>query len=203
MATYNGEKYIKKQLDSLFEQTYTNWQLWVRDDGSTDSTLDILKSYKAWYPNISIYLNTTPQRGACPNFAALFRMAKLDEQVKYIMFCDQDDIWKPEKIERSLAEMRHQEQLHPGEPVLIYSNVELMDNRDNAIEDSLKLCSKIDLRNLVSFNYVLGCTMLLNRHLIYKICTIPASAVNHDYWIALVASAYNTAYISEALNRYR
>ncbi len=102
MATFNGQNYLREQLDSLLAQSHNNWQLWVRDDGSTDNTIEILKTYEAKYPNIFIITNNKERGGACSNFAALFRMARLDEDVKYVMFCDQDDVWKPEKIETTL-----------------------------------------------------------------------------------------------------
>ena len=203
MATYNGHAYLKEQIDSLLAQTYTNWELWVRDDGSTDSTIEILKSYKINHPNINVYTNLTGKRGACSNFAALFRMAKLDEHAKYIMFCDQDDIWLPNKIEETLTEMKRQEQLYPAEPVMIYSDVELIDDRGGRTGHSLRIKGKIDLKNLVSFNYVLGCTVMINRAMIYKIKRIPEQAANHDYWMALVTSIYHSAYINKKLICYR
>jgi glycosyltransferase involved in cell wall biosynthesis len=203
MATYNGKAYLAEQLNSLLAQTYKNWKLLVRDDGSTDDTLEILKSYKAKHSNISIYTNITGNHGACSNFAALFRMAKLDEHVKYAMFCDQDDVWLPDKIEMTLNEMRRQEDIHPGEPVMIYSDLELVNDSGCATGHSLRLKHKVDLKNLVSFNYVLGCTVMINRAMIQKIGKIPKQAVNHDYWIALVASMYHSAFISQKLIRYR
>lgn len=203
MATYNGEAFIKEQLDSILSQTYKNWMLWVRDDGSTDRTVEILKSYASKHPKISVFINDTEERGACLNFAALFRMAKLDEHIKYIMFCDQDDIWLSTKIEVSLHEMTRQEILYPNEPVLVYTDLDLVDQNGVRTGNHLKLKRKIDLRNLVSFNYVLGCTMLLNRAMIYKIQSIPRVAANHDYWIALVASLYRSSYMNERLIQYR
>lgn len=203
MATYNGEAYLAEQLDTLLAQTYKNWELWVRDDGSIDDTVEILKSYQVRHPNISIYTNLTGTRGACSNFAALFQMAKLDERVKYVMFCDQDDAWLPNKIEVTLNEMRRQEDSHPGEPVMIYGDLELVDDCGRATGHSLRLKNKVDLKNLVSFNYVLGCTVMINRAMLQKIGNIPEQAVNHDYWIALVASMYHSAYISKKLIRYR
>ncbi|MGN6637439.1 MAG: glycosyltransferase family 2 protein [Mucilaginibacter sp.] len=203
MATYNGEAFIKEQLNSILSQTYKNWALWVRDDGSTDHTVEILKSYALKYPKISVFLNDTDERGACQNFSVLFRMAKLDEHVKYVMFCDQDDIWLSTKIEITLREMARQEILYPAEPVLVYTDLELVDQDGIRTGNHLRLKDKIDLRNLVSFNYVLGCTMLLNRAMIYKIQHIPNKAANHDYWIALVASLYRSSYLNERLIQYR
>jgi len=203
MATYNGRAYLEQQLDSLLAQTHTNWELWIRDDDSTDGTVEILKSYKVKHPNIIIYTNITGKHGACSNFAALFRMAKLDEHARYVMFCDQDDVWLPDKIETTLEAMKNQEEFHPGGPVMIYSDLELIDDKGLATGHSLRLKDKVDLKNLVSFNYVLGCTMMINRPMIQKISQVPEQAVNHDYWIALVASIYYSAYIDRKLIQYR
>src|SRR4051812_26160593 len=105
MATYNGERYLEQQLDSLLNQTYTHWEMLIRDDGSTDGTLRIIERYKNKHANISYIVNQTDKKGACLNFAALFASVVKDDKVKYVMFCDQDDIWKPQKIEMSVVAM--------------------------------------------------------------------------------------------------
>jgi rhamnosyltransferase len=203
MAVYNGEKYIKKQLDSLLNQTYENWKLIVRDDGSEDNSVKIIQSYASRFQNISLVINITGNKGPCSNFSALFDLAVNDKSVNYIMFCDQDDVWKPEKIERSVSVIIGQEQQFKNQPVLVYSDLELTDDNDNRIKGSLKLKHKIELRTLMSFNYVYGCTMIMNRQLMDKIGHIPAAAVNHDYWVALVASIYKSHFIDDKLIRYR
>src|SRR5205085_8699781 len=97
LATYNGEKYIDEQLQSLLNQTYTNWHLIIRDDNSTDGTPAILASYQQQYPEkITIMPNKGANLGSVLNFNALLTFA---HNAHYIMFCDQDDQWLPDKIE--------------------------------------------------------------------------------------------------------
>jgi glycosyltransferase involved in cell wall biosynthesis len=203
MATYNGGAFIARQLNSLLAQTYTNWQLWIRDDGSMDKTLDIIKAYMERCSNIRLIINKSEVKGARSNFSALFDLARQDETVQYIMFCDQDDIWKADKIERSFFAIQDIETNFSGEPALIYGNLQLMGENDRFIAGELKLKHHIHLRNLISYNYVFGCTMMLNRALIDEIEIIPSTAENHDYWIALVASLHHSRFIQGKLICYR
>jgi rhamnosyltransferase len=203
MATYNGEPYLRQQMDSLMSQTYTHWKLIIRDDGSSDNTVPIINSYIEKNSNITLIKNDTNIKGACTNFAALFEIAVSDKRIPYIMFCDQDDIWKPEKVARSMSAMQALEGTKGDQPALIYTNFEIMDDRDGFIPGEFKLKHSIHLNNLISYNFAFGCTMMLNRPLIEKIRSIPQQAVNQDYWIALVASAYRTSFLNEKVLRYR
>jgi rhamnosyltransferase len=203
LASYNGQEYIATQLDSIINQSYTNWRLIIRDDGSTDKTIDIINEYIGAHKNISLIINNSNIKGACANFSALFDLAKRDDSVKYIMFCDQDDIWKPEKIEKYAVAMQQMENEFTAQPFLVYGDFELMTSDGSYMPGDYKLLPEIHLPNLLSFNYVYGCTIIMNRELMTKIDTIPVNAINHDYWIALVASIYKSKYISEKLLRYR
>jgi glycosyltransferase involved in cell wall biosynthesis len=92
MATYNGEKYLGEQIDSLLAQTNMDWQLYIHDDGSTDNTQAILQEYAQKHSNIHI-LEYESQRGAMKNFLSLLQRVEAD----YYMFCDQDDVWLKQK----------------------------------------------------------------------------------------------------------
>jgi len=203
MATYNGGAFINKQLDSIVQQTHLNWQLWIRDDGSSDDTLDIIDQYRQKYANIRLFTNLSGVRGACANFSALFELAQADATLKYLMFCDQDDIWNTEKISKSLAALQEIEGAPLSKPALVYGDLTLINEQDGFIPGNLKLIAKIRLRNLISYNYALGCTMMLNRPLADEIGTIPRNAENHDYWVALVASIYQSRFLKEKLINYR
>jgi len=203
MATYNGEAFIEKQINSLICQSYTNWRMIIRDDGSTDGTKNIIMNYLNIDSRISFIENETDVKGACENFSSLLAYIKTDGSFKYAMFCDQDDIWKKDKIEQSVNEIKKQEKAYPGQPILIYSDLESMDEMDNLIEGSFKLKHKLSLRNLISFNYAYGCTMIFNRPLIIEVGEIPALAENHDYWMGLVASIYKSSFLNQKLLRYR
>ena len=95
LATLNGEDYLKAQLESIAAQTYENWQLVVGDDGSTDGTISILEEFSKQYPEqVTIIKNDPPQGSAKDNFISLIQ----NSYGPYFMFCDQDDVWKPDKI---------------------------------------------------------------------------------------------------------
>ena len=106
LSTYNGEKYIKEQIESLLDQTIKNWFLVIRDDGSHDKTVEILKEYSTSYPNkIFIDGSVRENLGAGKSFMHLLKITHAD----YYMFCDQDDVWMPDKIERTLAKVKAME----------------------------------------------------------------------------------------------
>ncbi|GAA4327277.1 glycosyltransferase family 2 protein [Mucilaginibacter gynuensis] len=204
MATYNGEHYIKEQLDSLLRQTYTNWKLMIRDDGSADNTIAIATGYTHRHTNISLQINHTSIKGARSNFAALYDMAAKSNDTRYIMFCDQDDIWLPEKIEKTLATMQEAEIQYPTVPIMVYGNLELMTSSGGFLDEQIRLMPRMDFNHTIAQNYAFGCTMMINKPLITAIDHIPTEAQNHDYWISLTATALGRAvYISEKLIRYR
>ena len=99
LSAYNGSKYIKEQLDSIFNQTYKNIEIIVRDDGSSDNTIEILKSY-----NIKP-IDTKINLGAMGSFEELLKYALQNSNSDYFMFCDQDDVWDTKKVEKTLAKM--------------------------------------------------------------------------------------------------
>ena len=104
LATYNGEKYLKEQLDSLFEQTNQHWTLWIHDDNSKDNTVNIIKKYKSKYPDQIEFLDDDISTGgAKENFTYL--LDNINDDYDYIMFCDQDDVWLEDKIEITLKKM--------------------------------------------------------------------------------------------------
>ena len=117
LATYNGEKYITEFLDSLDQQSYQDFMLIVRDDGSSDATLSILNSY-SYKLSITI-LNSTQRLGAARNFMKL--LVDSGDNFEYYFFADQDDYWHPYKIERALIKLAEQRNL----PTLYCSGVRL------------------------------------------------------------------------------
>ena len=100
MTTYNGEKYLSKQIDSIINQTYQKWKLLVRDDGSSDRTKQILSEYEKKDSRITVYQNTTDKHGAYLNFWTLIHEARQNyPNYDYYFFSDQDDVWELDKIE--------------------------------------------------------------------------------------------------------
>lgn len=192
LATYNGEAYLAQQLESLFRQSYQSWRLLVRDDGSNDKTLSLLRAEDEHHPGrIHIIEDTKSSLGATQNFGELL----LYSTANYTMFCDQDDVWLPNKIELSLERMRQLEQQHGDtHPILVYTDLQLVDETLSTIAPSFWMYSKADPRQRQTWNRLLidnmaaGCTMLFNRPLREIATPIAKEAVVHDWWFALIAS---------------
>ena len=165
MATYNGEKFLREQIDSLFTQTYQDWHLYVHDDGSTDSTISIVKEYIDNHPGRITLMDYPSQGGACKNFLSM--LDRVD--APYYMFCDQDDVWLPEKIEREYSEIRELERREVSlKPIVVYSNLIVTDSDLNIISPSLWEIAGIYPEFVNSFGEMAantlmsGCTMIFN-----------------------------------------
>lgn len=194
LATYNGEKYIKTQIDSLLNQTFHNFELFISDDGSTDNTLEILKEYAFNRHNIHILEKHEPNGSACKNFLYLLENVNSD----LYLFCDQDDEWFSDHIENLVRtfEINRKE----GVPLLIHSDLMVVDRELNIINDSFFKFSSLS-KNPLPYHYYLvqnnvtGCTMAINQELKEK-AILNLSTENrlkipmHDWWLALVAARF-------------
>lgn len=186
MATYQGEKYIGEQLQSLLKQTFAEWELYVCDDGSTDATPLILNEYAERDRRIHIMAGGV-HKGAKRNFMDMLSAV----EATYYMFCDQDDVWLPMKVECTLKEMEQQEREHPHQPVVIYSDLYVVDDKLNIISSSFWKYSHIN-PDAISFNEIgvrcvaTGCTMMMNRKVRSCVLPMPEVAKMHDVWITLV-----------------
>jgi rhamnosyltransferase len=153
LATYNGEKFIAEQLDSLRAQTYTNWQLFIRDDGSTDETLSIIGRYVEKDNRICFLETNSSNLGSCQNFG--FILSLVMGKYPYYMFCDQDDVWLPFKIEYTLYYIQHfelQEELDA--PLMVYTNFKYVTSQLGEI-DTKKGFQATKVRNL-GFSHLLA-----------------------------------------------
>ena len=209
LSTYNGAAYLEDFLISLEKQTYQNWDLMVRDDGSSDDTLVILQKFSDNINKVSI-LKDRQNLGAKKSFSTLMNLAlQSQEQYEYIMFSDQDDIWLPDKIEKTYLKMKEFERSRPSLPLLVHSDVSVVDEKLNVLASSFWSYQHIEptrdkLNHLLLHNIVTGCTVMVNRALAENVKTIPNEAIMHDWWMAIVASAFGKiAYIDEPLMLYR
>ncbi len=191
MASYNGAKYLPRQIDSLFAQTHKNWSLLVGDDASTDETLKFLEELQKNHPDKIKILPFKNNVGIISNFSRTLELADSD----YVMFCDQDDEWKPEKIEKSLNKLLELEKKYGNDvPLLVHTDMTVVDNNLQIIDKSHWHRLRITPVNTCKLNRVLvqngawGCTMLFNRKLVNMATPIPFEGFVHDYWLALVAS---------------
>lgn len=182
MATYNGEKYLAEQIESLLNQTYSNWSLSILDDCSTDTTIEIIESYIKNDARISYKKNAT-NMGQVATFDMLLQSAK---DAEYVMFCDQDDVWNEDKIAVTLEQMKKVETVNSG-PILVYTDLEYVDDNLQPINVTQHQTKQRDLRTLYGYNFAWGCTMLLNQALISQVSHFSKKAENHDYWIHMIA----------------
>lgn len=206
MAAYNGERYIGEQIESILKQTYEDWTLIIRDDGSTDGTLEAAQKYTRQYPDRIILLEGENSGSAANNFFMLLTQVDSD----YVMFCDNDDVWLPDKIRKTMDKMREIEgRVGHDRPVLVHTDLSVVDAQLNTVADSMFAYQKLDpvrngLNHLLVQNIVTGCTMMANRSLVEKALPQPAHAAMHDWWLALVAAALGEiGCICEATVQYR
>jgi glycosyltransferase involved in cell wall biosynthesis len=206
LSTYNGEKYIETLLESLLLQTYNNWRLLVRDDGSIDNTVSIVKRYLEKYPDkIMFYEDNSFNLGPSQSFSTLLGYSKAD----YIMFCDQDDVWLPEKISVTFNKMIELESKSGDLPCLIHTDLYVVNQNLQVVSNSFwkyqKLNPKMNkFRDILIQNNVTGCTVMLNRRLKELSLPIPKDAIMHDWWLALVAAAFGWIdYVSSPTIYYR
>lgn len=191
LATYNGAKHLRAQLDSLLAQTYGDFKIIIRDDGSSDETPFIIDEYCNNYPDKISVIKGEPTGSACGNFSALFEAADYE----YIMFCDQDDVWLPDKIEVTFAAMKAAEKGKTDCPVLVHSDLRVVDGELNTVCESFFefqqiYQDRVTFPRLLVQNYVTGCTMMINRPLKELCGSIPHECAMHDWWLALVASIF-------------
>lgn len=194
MATYNGEKYLEQQLESLAHQTYQDFLLLVHDDGSTDRTRDILKKWEK-EQKISMFFLDDGQclRDSSKNFVYLLSYAEKElGDFSYYMFCDQDDVWREDKVEITLEKIQQEEQKCPG-PILVHTDLEVVDENLITLESSYMKYRSIDptitaLNRMLIQNNVTGCTMLWNHKLNQLIRWEQMHPAMHDWWISLTAT---------------
>lgn len=207
MATYNGEKYLREQLQSLYNQTYTDWTLYIGDDGSSDGTASIVREFSQRYGNIVFHQNSEG-KGAMRNFMDLLAEAEAD----YYMFCDQDDVWLPHKVETTLRKMRETEAENKERPALACSDLRVVDKNLHTIAPSFWQMSEMLPELLTTnFNYLgvhflaTGCTMMINAAAKRIAFPYPPCAFMHDAWLVMKTMKSGGAFgiISEPLMLYR
>ncbi len=204
LAVYNGEKYLAAQLDSILGGSFKNFNILIRDDGSTDNSLKIAENYANRYSQITV-LQGEPTGSACRNFFELIKAADDD----YVMFCDQDDYWLPDKIQKTFEKMLVTESGDKQTPVLIHTDLSVADAELNIIAPSFFKFQAISpersaLNNLLVQNNVTGCTAMINRSLLNLAKNVPDFCAMHDWWLALLAAAFGkTAYLDEPTMLYR
>lgn len=196
LATYNGERYLREQLDSIFAQTYNHLEVVAVDDGSSDHTVAILEEYAQSFP-LHVYQN--PENlGFLKNFERAISLCRGDA----IALSDQDDIWLPHKLETLVPLLR--------ESSMVYSDVTLVDGENQALGKTIRDLHELQFvrghcpRAFIFFECASGNTMLFRSDLKEFIFPIPDGFPYHDIWISFVAACRGKVdFVDEPLLRYR
>ena len=201
MSTYNGEKYLTEQIKSLKAQTLKNWDLYIRDDGSTDKTLEIISNQVESDQRIHYVSDSEKRLRPMRSFFKLLNEISAD----YYFFCDQDDFWLPNKLELMMTEIGDKDNHIPQ---LLYCGLRCVDqNLKPLVNDFENLPGKINGKSRFIGNDMPGCVMLLNKNLRDLIINYTKNYENiimHDWWIALVAEAFgNVSFLDKKLILYR
>lgn len=208
LATFQGERFLSEQLESILDQSERSFRILVRDDGSTDRTVSILHEFASHSrERIRIIENGEGRLGACGNFDRLLSRA----DGEYVAFADQDDRWDRDKLETLLRTLRELERLHgAATPILVHGDLRVTDDRLRPIATSLWRYQKLDpvrgaaLPRLLGQNVVTGSASMANRALVERARPIPEEAVMHDWWLALVAAAFGVLHpVTRAVGDYR
>ena len=205
LATYNGENYLRQQLDSIIAQEYKCWGLLIHDDGSDDNTISILNEYQNNYPKkVKLLIDQKTFSSASKNFFHLIQNRSRESNL--YCFCDQDDIWHKSKLKKIIEKY---DAIEDKIPTLIHSDLSLIDAKGKLLEKSHnKLINYqknfLNKNTILYYNPVPGCSMSINSALADKI-SCSEYMVMHDWWILLSAMYLKATvlYIKMPLVKYR
>lgn len=206
LAAYNGAAFIREQMDSILSQTVEDVKIVFSDDGSSDGTLEILKEYERRFPDRVRGLYGEATGSPQGNFFRLLTSVTDD----YVMLCDQDDVWLPDKVEATLKEMKRMEARYGVKtPVLVHTDLAVTDKEGKILHPSMARYQKIAVSDnrfshyLVE-NNITGNTVMLNKAFGKLFHCIPLECAMHDWWLGLLASCFGRiAYLDRPLVRYR
>jgi glycosyltransferase, family 2 len=203
LASYNGEKYISEQLDSIINQTYKNWELIIRDDGSKDETVTILNKYEKKDERIKILRDDKGNLGFLKNFEELLFNAKEE----FVLFSDQDDFWLKNKLEKFVEKIRDLDEKVLSKPLLIHCNSLVCDDKLEIIKEEFidsKIAKKTN-SNIYFFEYIVqGSTSMVNKKMIKESLPFLKNVTLHDRYFHLLSQFLGTrVFIDESLVKYR
>ncbi len=208
MTTYNGEKYVSEQIDSILASGFQDFELYAYDDGSKDTTMQILQEYEHRFPDKVHAIQNEVNLGVTMNFLNALSRTTTD----YVMFSDQDDVWMKHKLAVTLKRMRHMEaQLGRNTPVAVFTDAEVVDRELITINPSFFASGHLnpgrtDLSHMLMENKLIGCTVMVNAALrkILQGSALPRQARYHDWWIGLIAASFGKiGYVKERTLYYR
>lgn len=207
LATYNGEAFVRAMIDSVLQQDHKDIEIILSDDCSKDETPVILDQYAKEYPDTITHYRSGLRFG-CAQKHFMHLLRKFGD-ADYIMFCDQDDVWHPDKVTKTLEFMRSVE---TGDiPAMVHTDLRVVDRQLNEIapsfcDHSALVGDRLSLNQLLVQNVVTGCTMMINRKLAAladRDCDMD-KVLMHDWWLAMLASVSGkAAFLDEATIDYR
>lgn len=198
MATYNGEAFVEEQVQSIIGQSFTDWRLLIHDDGSTDNTVNILRRLMQEDDRIQLLEDGICHFGVARNFIHLVNSSS----AQYCMFCDQDDIWLPNKIEEMLGEIKRYSQ---DIPQVVYSNAYLWTSQKGIISDKNTLTYPTTLRQTLFLNTgIQGAAAIFNRKMCDRIGEELCFYAMHDHVLLLAGICFGEVhYLHKSLMYYR
>lgn len=208
MAAYNAEKFISEQIDSVLNQSNQNWTLYIRNDGSKDSTQSIIDSYTAQYPNKIIQIDKNGANLGCNgNFYRLLDVIEAD----YYMFCDADDVWLPEKIQILFKQIITAEEIYHHTPILVHGDMIVCNEDLSILHPSLWEYLNLKPNHITSFYKILvkpiigGSTSIFNHYAKKYIFPVPSDPrIMYDHWIGLSVAKYGKIIcVNRPLKLYR
>ena len=192
LAVRNGERYLTAMLDSLLSQTTRDFNVLVRDDGSRDGSLEILENYKPRFDGRLSVITGEPSGSATANFAILMRETKAD----YVLFADQDDVWKPEKVELTLRSLKEAEAKYgKSTPIYFATDIAVVNKDLELISASYWKWKRLKPSMMSRLSQSLICVPIqgmasgINRALLDLANPVAEKAISHDWWAQLIAAA--------------
>lgn len=196
LSTWNGEAWLAESLESLAQQTFVDWELLVRDDGSSDKTVKLLLEWQQRYPDKMVHLDVDGQHfGSTASFSHLVTVSS----APYLMFCDQDDLWFPDKIAVEYAAAKKLSDIHGEQlPLLVHTDLTLVDENKVLLSNSFWAWRGLDVhqqkQDYLLTNTVTGCAALFNRAAANKAFPVPEGVQHHDRWLGLVCAWFGVVH---------
>ncbi|MCR5324807.1 MAG: glycosyltransferase family 2 protein [Lachnospiraceae bacterium] len=196
LSAYNGKKYISEQIESILDSEYQDFRLFIFDDASTDDTVEIVNQYEKEYPEKVFLVKNTQNKGLCNNFISGIQFAARIAPAEYYAFCDQDDVWLEKRLSVCLENInRIESECSPDTPILLFTDAVLVDEELNSLgttffkADRLNT-EKLNFSRMLTENRCIGCTSFMNAALVKMIYGSDKRIRYHDWWTALIASAF-------------
>lgn len=193
MSVYNGERFLKEMLDSIAAQTFTDWHLVIRNNGSTDSTSAIINSFISEFTNkVTLIDSPTNEKFIPLSFGDALNHAKS----QYLMYADGDDVWLADKVKMAVESITQAEKSYGVEtPILVHTDLILVDEKLSVISNSMWKSQSLDpkrnsLNQVIMHSNACGNTFIFNRALYNLITPIPHGCIMHDYWTTCIAACF-------------